>query len=150
MSHSRQTEHYGLPLYNGTDIINPLTDFNNANEAIDEAIYDANSRSANAIETATQAKETATQAEEAIATYDARIEAVNDKANSAQQMLADEFNPLKDGGYKVGDIVRYDNQLYEFVNQHSGAWDASHVKVVNIVKVIEAIAIKIVTAESEV
>ena len=40
MAHSRETEHYQLPLYNGTDIINPLTDFNNANEKIDEVLYD--------------------------------------------------------------------------------------------------------------
>ena len=39
MSHSRQTEHYALPLYDGTDIINPLTDFNDANSLIDETMY---------------------------------------------------------------------------------------------------------------
>ena len=68
MSHSRETEHYQLPLYNGTDIINPLTDFNNANEKIDEVLYDANERSV-------EAKTAAEAAAQSIGQYDDRINA---------------------------------------------------------------------------
>lgn len=125
--HSRQTEHYGLPLYNGTDIINPLTDFNDANSQIDEVLYDANERSA-------QAKQTAEQSAIIVTQYDARITEAETtattagiKAENTQKMIAEYFDPLKEGGYKVGDIVIYNDKLYSFINPHSGAWDASDV-----------------------
>lgn len=40
MSHVSTTAHYNLPIYGGSDIINPLTDVNGTNEAIDTAIYE--------------------------------------------------------------------------------------------------------------
>ena len=129
MSHSRQTEHYELPLYNGTDIINPLTDFNNANETIDEAVYNANQRSVQAEQTAENAKDIAEG-------YDTRVTQAIDTANGAmtlanntQDMIADDFDPMKEGGYKVGDFVIYNGKLYRFINAHTGAWDASDVQV---------------------
>lgn len=125
--HSRQTEHYGLPLYNGTDIINPLTDFNDANTLIDETLYNANERSA-------QAKETAEQSAIIVTQYDARITEAETiatnagiKAENTQKMIAEYFDPLKEGGYKVGDIVIYNDKLFSFINPHTGAWDASDV-----------------------
>lgn len=138
MSHSRQTEHYGLPLYDGTDIINPLTDFNNANETIDEAVYNANQRSVEAENTAGDAKEIAEG-------YDARVsqavQTANDAmtlANNTQDMIAEDFDPMKEGGYKVGDFVIYNGKLYRFINAHTGAWDASDVQVSPVL--IDAIA----------
>ena len=148
MSHSRQTEHYELPLYNGTDIINPLTDFNNANEAIDEAIYNANQRSVNA-------ENTARSASEAVGQYDERItEAINKseeaeaKTDEVAGMISDTFNPLKTGGYKVDDIVIYNDKLYEFVNNHTGAWDGSDVRETTISEIIGKTKVKLL-AESE-
>lgn len=127
MSHSRQTEHYDLPLYNGTDIINPLTDFNDANEAIDRAIYNAN-------QSASSANTKADSAVAAVADYDERITAAENKADSAltknsdtEKMIANEFDPLKDGGYAIGDSVTYNDKLYTFINPHTGAWDAGDV-----------------------
>lgn len=138
MSHSRQTEHYELPLYDGGDIINPLTDFNNANETIDEAVYNANQRSVGAETTAQEAKNIAQG-------YDARvaqaIETANNAmtlANNTQDMIAEDFNPTKEGGYKVGDYVIYNGVLYKFINAHTGAWDASDVQTSPVL--IEAIA----------
>ena len=129
MSHSRQTEHYELPLYDGTDIINPLTDFNNANETIDEAVYNANQRSV-------QAKQTADEAKDIAEGYDTRVTQAIETANGAmtlanntQDMIADDFDPMKEGGYKVGDFVIYNGKLYRFINAHTGAWDASDVQV---------------------
>ncbi len=143
MSHSRQTEHYGLPLYNGTDIINPLTDFNDANEVIDEAVYNANQRSV-------EAQEIAQRSAESVGEYDARIsEAETTAANAgvkganAQKMIANEFNPLKTGGYKVGDNVIYNDKLYSFINAHSGAWDASDVREIVISDIIAVLENKI-------
>jgi len=57
MSHASQTLHYNLPIYEGTDIINPLTDVNGTNEAVDEAMYNIASSAATAIQTAQEVKE---------------------------------------------------------------------------------------------
>lgn len=138
MSHSEQTTHYGLPKYIGTDIINPLTDFNDAADAIDEALYDANTASASAVQTAQGAVEE-------VGTYDARItsaqgyaERAITKANNTMDMIAKEFDPLKQGGYAVGDTCIYNDVLYEFINVHTGAWDASDVKVAVITEAVES------------
>lgn len=57
MSHAGQTLHYGLPQYEGTDIINPLVDTNDAYSAIDEAMYNIAGSAAQAIQTAQEVKE---------------------------------------------------------------------------------------------
>lgn len=130
MSHSRQTEHYGLPLYNGTDIINPLTDFNNANEAIDEHMYEI-------AENATDAKNVSQDTAALVSTYEARIEALeqsgggggdNEKVVKTQAMIAPPFNPLKSGGYQAKEFVTYEDELYMFTSNHSGAWDTADVE----------------------
>ena len=129
MSHSRQTEHYALPLYDGTDIINPLTDFNNANEAIDEAVYNANQRAASSETIAQAAAETVTQYDNRIVAVEALADEANKTADNVEAMMAEEFDPLKEGGYSIGDIVIYNGKLYSFINPHTGAWDAGDVKV---------------------
>lgn len=137
MSHSGETLHYGLPKYVGTDIINPLTDFNNANDAIDEALYNANQASANAVQTAQGAVQE-------VGTYDARINTAEEhsasaitKAQNTEDMIAPEFDPMKQGGYKIGDSVIYNDKLYSFINPHTGAWDAGDVKVSTITEAVE-------------
>lgn len=40
MSHVSSTAHYNLPIYGDADIINPLTDFNDCNTAIDNKLYE--------------------------------------------------------------------------------------------------------------
>lgn len=40
MSHVSSTAHYGFPIYGDVDIINPLTDFNDCNTAIDNKLYE--------------------------------------------------------------------------------------------------------------
>lgn len=129
MSHTNETEHYNLPLYVGTDIINPLTDFNNANEAIDEALYDANQRSVSAENTAQEAKETAESYETRVTQAIDTANAASSLASNTQAMIADEFNPTKEGGYNIDDFVIYNGVLYRFINTHTGAWDASDVQV---------------------
>lgn len=127
MSHSGETLHYRLPKYVGTDIINPLTDFNDANDAIDEALYNANSSAASAVETAEGAAST-------VGSYNERITQAQQAADNAliqsdntMDMMAEEFDPLKQGGYAIGDIVIYQQKLYTFINPHTGAWDAGDV-----------------------
>lgn len=127
MAHSRETEHYQLPLYDGTDIINPLTDFNNANEMIDETMYNVAQRAASAEQSAQQSASAVTQYDERVTEAEQIAEAAGIKADNTMQMIAEEFDPLKEGGYKIGDNVIYNQHLYTFINPHSGAWDAGDV-----------------------
>ena len=136
MSHSRQTQHYGLPLYNGSDIINPLTDFNNANEDIDEAIYDANENAADAKTIAQTAAGNVSQYDSRIASLESDMSGFNASIDATQSMIAPTFNPLKVDGYNEGDKVIYDNKYYEFIRNHSGAWNASDVKEITVSEII--------------
>ena len=137
MSHSNETLHYGLPKYVGTDIINPLTDFNDANDIIDEALFNANEASASAVEKAEGAVQE-------VGTYDERIAEAEQhsanaiiKAQNTEDMIAPEFDPMKQGGYQIGDSVIYNDKLYSFINPHTGAWDAGDVKVNTITEAVE-------------
>ena len=137
MSHTNETLHYHLPKYVGTDIINPMTDFNDANDVIDEALYDANQTAANAVEIAQGASGE-------VVSYDARITEAETLANTAitkadntMDMIADEFDPLKEGGYQIGDSVIYNQKLFTFINPHTGAWDAGDVKQGTITEAVE-------------
>lgn len=128
MAHSRETEHYQLPLYDGTDIINPLTDFNNANEMIDETMYNVAQRAASAEESAQQSASTVHDYDERVTEAENTAQNAGIKADNTMNMIAEEFNPLKEGGYAIGDMVIYNQHLYSFINPHTGAWDASDVK----------------------
>lgn len=128
MAHSRETEHYQLPLYNGTDIINPLTDFNNANEKIDETMYNVAQRAASAEQSAQQSAGVVHDYDERVTEAEVTAEAAGIKADNTMNMIAEEFNPLKEDGYKIGDMVIYNQHLYSFINPHTGSWDASDVK----------------------
>ena len=57
MSHAGETLHYQLPQYEGTDIINPLVDTNDAYSKIDETMYNIAGSAATAIQTAQEVKE---------------------------------------------------------------------------------------------
>lgn len=127
MAHSRETEHYQLPLYDGTDIINPLTDFNNANEKIDETMYNVAQRAASAEQSAQQSATAVTQYDERVTEAERVAAEAGIKADNTMQMIAEEFDPLKEGGYAIGDSVIYNQHLYTFINPHSGAWDAGDV-----------------------
>lgn len=128
MAHSRETEHYQLPLYDGTDIINPLTDFNNANEKIDETMYNVAQRAASAEQSAQQSAGVVHDYDERVTEAENTAQNAGIKADNTMNMIAEEFNPLKEGGYAIGDMVIYNQHLYSFINPHTGAWDASDVK----------------------
>ena len=130
MSHTNETTHYQLPQYVGTDILNPLVDTNGAYQTIDETMY-------NVAQTATQASADAQQASEDVATYDARITqnatditSTQTSVGQTRKMLANNFSAVTN--YTKGQFVIYDNKLYRFVNNHSGAWSASDVDEVQI------------------
>lgn len=128
MAHSNETQFYHLPLYSGSDIINPLTDFNNANEALDTAMHEVAQAATDATQTAEGAVRDVEAYGERIAQCEADAGDAITVANNVADMMADEFDPLKAGGYAIGDIVRYAGKLYTFINPHTGAWDAGDVK----------------------
>ena len=137
MSHTNETQHYGLSQYIGTDIINPLTDFNGDNAKIDEALYDANSN-------AGEAKTVAQSASDLVGTYDARITALeqgesgdNTKVIKTQAMIAPPFDKLKAGGYAVDDVVTYNDKLYKFVRQHVGDWIEADAETCDVLDLID-------------
>ena len=127
MSHSNETLHYGLSQYVGTDIINPLTDFNGDNNKIDEALYDANVNANDAKEIAQTASSTVGQFDDRITALEQGESGSDGRISSTQHMIAPTFDPLKSGGYAIGDKVVYEDKLYEFIRAHSGAWSASDV-----------------------
>lgn len=122
MSHSRQTEHYELPLYDGNDIINPLTDFNNANSSIDEALYNANQRSVGAETTANEAKDIAEGYDARVTHAEEEIASQTEKVTKTQNMIAPAFDANKQGGYSAKSVVTFADKLYQFNSAHVGAW----------------------------
>lgn len=72
MSHTNETLHYHLPQYEGTDIINPLVDTNEAYADIDEALYNIASSAAEAVTKADEVE----QKIEGTGGVDSRIDAL--------------------------------------------------------------------------
>lgn len=56
MSHVSSTAHYNLPIYGDVDIINPLTDFNDCNTAIDNKLYEVAQGTASVVTDITDVK----------------------------------------------------------------------------------------------
>lgn len=56
MSHASSTAHYNLPIYADVDIINPLTDFNDCNTAIDNKLYEVAQGTASVVNDITDVK----------------------------------------------------------------------------------------------
>ena len=139
MSHTNQTQHYQLPQFVGTDILNPLVDTNEAYQKIDETMYNVSQEAGNAASAVAQAVAT-------VEAMNQRVEVVENEATElatgveqTRLMLAEEFNALKSGGYNVGDFVINDNKIYEFINNHVGAWSASDVNEVSVTDVIKTL-----------
>ena len=57
---------------------------------------------------------------------------VGDEIVSLLSKIATVFNPDRSGGYKAGEYCTYNNVLYWFKTDHSGAWSSSDVVAVNI------------------
>ena len=57
MSHAGETLHYQLPQYEGTDIINPLVDTNDAYSKIDTTMYNIAESASQAIQTAEEVRQ---------------------------------------------------------------------------------------------
>lgn len=137
MAHTSETQYYGLPIFTGNDILNPLTDLNGAMTDIDTAMHEVAVNSGNASATADEAKETAEAMEARIVTLESQMTDVEEAQDDLTATVADTFDPLKVGGYAIGDIVIYEGKMYQFVNAHSGAWSASDVTEINVSEILK-------------
>ena len=57
--------------------------------------------------------------------------------NNIESAIADDFDTSET--YHAGDLVIYNNTLYQFTDDHTGAWDASDVTAVSINDVVDAL-----------
>lgn len=137
MSHTNQTQHYQLPQYVGTDILNPLTDTNEAYQKIDETMYNVSQEAGQASSEVAQAVATVEAMNQRVAVVENEATELASGVEQTRLMLAEPFNALKSGGYKTGDYVIEDNKLYKFIKPHMGAWSASDVEEISVTDVLK-------------
>lgn len=132
MSYTNETTHYGIPLPLGTDLTTPM-DYNEAAEAIDEAVWQAKGDSATANENAAAAVETAGTVAETVESLSAtvtdhgnRITALAARMTNAENEIDDvradgedmitaykEATATSTHAYAVGNYFIYNNVLYK-------------------------------------
>ena len=138
MSYVNSTEFYNIPLFEETDLYNPM-DYNNAMEAIDTAIHGAVTDAENAVSTAGSASDVATAAAAAVETLSGEVAEANGKITALQTNvlnLDNKVDDIKDDAldmicafveptaqvgedpesthnYVIGDYFRYNDVLYK-------------------------------------
>lgn len=138
MSYVNSTEFYNIPLFEETDLYNPM-DYNSAMEAIDTAIHGAVTDAENAVSTAGSASDVATAAAAAVETLSGEVAEANGKITALQTNvlnLDNKVDDIKDDAldmicafveptaqigddpqsthnYSIGDYFRYNDVLYK-------------------------------------
>ncbi len=132
MSSSNFTTHYSIPLPLGTDLTTPM-DYNEAAEAVDTALFAAETDAGNASEAAAAAVTTANAAADAVDTLSgdlsqekAKIVALQTRVTNAENEIDDvradssdmitaynEPTATASHAYAIGDFFIYNNTLYK-------------------------------------
>ena len=132
MSYTNETTHFGIPLPLGTDLTTPM-DYNEAAEAIDEAVWQAKGDAATANENAAAAVETAGTVAESVESLSAtvvdhgnRITALAARMTNAENEIDDvradgedmitaykEPTATSTHAYAIGDYFIYNDVLYK-------------------------------------
>ena len=132
MSYTNETTHFGIPLPLGSDLTTPM-DYNEAFEAVDEALFSAQGESATADENAAAAVETANATAEALDTlsttvggHTSQISALGARMTNAENKIDDVRSDLEDmivafneptatstHAYAIGDYFIYNDVLYK-------------------------------------
>ena len=120
MSHTNETTYYGLPQFVGTDILDPLTDTNNAYQKIDTALHNVAENSGQASEAAQQAVEDVGAMQGVVAGHTTAIEGLSEDVAESGANIAEAFSP--DGVYLAGKVVSYNGLTYKFTANHNGPW----------------------------
>lgn len=130
--YTNETTHFGIPLPLGSDLTTPM-DYNTAAEAVDEALFDAQSDASTANENAASAVETANAVSEALDTLSAtvgghtsQISALGARMTNAENNIDDVRSDLEDmivafneptatstHAYAIGDYFIYNDVLYK-------------------------------------
>lgn len=132
MSYTNETTHFGIPLPLGSDLTTPM-DYNEAFEAVDEALFEAQGDAATANENAAGAVETANAVSEALDTlsgtvggHTSQISALGARMTNAENEIDDVRSDLEDmitafneptatstHNYAIGDYFIYNDVLYK-------------------------------------
>lgn len=133
MSYTNETTHYGIPKPLGTDLTVPM-DYNEAADAIDQALFDATTNATEAVTAANNAVEAAAEAVEDVGDLGTEVNKLkgrtsaleateiiqNNKIDNLENQGITKFDsagvadPYVNGlTYSVGDIVTYNGQRYK-------------------------------------
>ena len=135
MSYTNETTHYGIPKPLGTDLTVPM-DYNEAADAIDQALFDASTNATEAVTAANNAVEAAAEAVEDVGDLGTEVNSLkgrtsaletsdviqNNKIDNLENQGVTKFDsagiadPYVNGlTYSVGDVVTYNGQRYKCI-----------------------------------
>lgn len=135
MSYTNETTHYAIPKPLGTDLTVPM-DYNDAADAIDQALFDASTNATEAVTAANNAVEAAADAVEEVGSLGTEVNNLkgrtsaletsdviqNNKIDALENQGATKFDsagvadPYVNGlTYSVGDVVTYNGQRYKCI-----------------------------------
>lgn len=133
MSYTNETTHYSIPKPLGTDLTVPM-DYNDAADAIDQALFDASTNATEAVTAAANAVEAAAEAVEDVGDLGTEVNNLkgrtsaleateiiqNNKIDNLENQGATKFDsagiadPYVNGlTYAVGDVITYNGQRYK-------------------------------------
>lgn len=135
MSYTNETTHYSIPKPLGTDLTVPM-DYNEAADAIDQALFDASTNATEAVTAANNAVEAAAEAVDEVGSLGTEVNNLkgrtsaletsdviqNNKIDALENQGATKFDsagvadPYVNGlTYSVGDVVTYNGQRYKCI-----------------------------------
>lgn len=133
--YTNETTHYSIPKPLGTDLTVPM-DYNDAADAVDQALFDASTNASEAVTAAANAVDAAADAVEEVGTLGTEVNSLkgrtsaletsdviqNNKIDSLENQGVTKFDsagiadPYVNGlTYSVGDVVTYNGQRYKCI-----------------------------------
>ena len=135
MSYTNETTHYGIPKPLGTDLTVPM-DYNEAADAIDQALFDASTNASEAVTAAANAVDAASDAVEEVGSLGTEVNSLKGRTSALETsdvIQNNKIDALENQGvtkfdsvgiadayvngltYSVGDVVTYNGQRYECI-----------------------------------
>lgn len=135
MSYTNETTHYGIPKPLGTDLTVPM-DYNEAADAIDQALFDASTNATEAVTAANNAVDAANDAVEDVGNLGTEVNSLkgrtsaleateiiqNNKIDALEMEGVTKFDSVGIADayvngltYSVGDVVTYNGQRYKCI-----------------------------------
>lgn len=133
MSYTNETTHYGIPKPLGTDLTVPM-DYNDAADAIDQALFDASTNATEAVTAAANAVDAASDAVEEVGSLGTEVNNLKGRTSALETsdvIQNNKIDALENQGvtkfdsvgiadayvngltYSVGDVVTYNGQRYK-------------------------------------